>query len=276
MRPRRLPRNNLRRLDSGLASSARCRAGARASLGLLVLALVAFLFDAPPFALAQGQPPGTGVRGVVVGPATAGTAVLVYRGHLDRPAGPHFVARAFTDAKGAFEIQLGPGPYTLRARWRTSGQPVGPLSVGDRVATARVVVEAGQYADAGMLSLREIDPAVRATISLDETGGAAASIFGRVVNPSGEPVSGLLLLAFTDPGMGHPPVAHSLPSAPDGRFRLPLPSGGVYFVVARSRGGGPIGPGEVAGFHAGPDGTGIPVPEGGSVEGITVTVDVVR
>jgi hypothetical protein len=59
----------------------------------------------------------------------------------------------------------------------------------------------------------------------------------------------------------------------DGGFRLPLPGGGKYYLGARSRFGGPRQPGEWAGKLAGTPDSGLEVPSGRIVKGLTIVME---
>lgn len=229
------------------------------------------LTDPSGFAASAG-PAGTGAAGMVQGAPPAEVTVYAYPGRHPRPVGPGFVAAATPDPSGAFLLDLPPGAYTLAARWRTSGQNFGSLEPGDRVAVAALAVAAGGYADAGVLTLRPLDPAVWREVSGRPSPGTAA-VGGRVVDPAGAPVPGVRVLAFTDPRMAGKPAALSGPTGADGRFDLPLPGAGTYFLGARSRLGGPAAPGEKVGAFRGNDGAGLRVAESRSPPEVTLVVE---
>ncbi len=215
---------------------------------------------------------GTGVAGAVSGSPPRETMVYAYPGDRTRPTGPGFAAAAAPDDAGRFRLDLTPGPYTLAARWRRSGEPHGALKPGDRVAETRVRVEAGAYSDVGVLELRPLDPGTWQRMWRASPEGDTW-IEGTVVDGDGAPAPGLWVLAFTDPRMAGRPAALSPPTDSAGRFRLYLPGPGVYVLGARSRLGGPAEPGERIGAYRGPDGNGIRVESGERLRGIEIPVE---
>jgi len=231
------------------------------------------LSDPSGFARAAG-PAGAGVRGhVATGAAVpAEVTVYAYPGLWERPLGPGFAAATAPGDDGSFQLDLVPGPYTLAARRRASGQDFGALAEGDQVAVAQAEVRPGEYRDVGSLSLRPVSSEVRQGL-VAASPDSATGISGRVVERSGAPIAGVRVLAFPDSRMSGKPIALSAPTGPDGGFRVNLPVGGTYFLGARSRLGGPAEPGEKVGTFRGEDGAGVRVAEGGSVDGVTIPVE---
>ena len=230
------------------------------------------LSDPSGFASPRG-PSGTGVTGTVAGSPPRETMVYAYPGHRSRPTGPGFTAAAAPDDTGRFRLDLAPGPYTLAARWRRSGEPHGALAPGDRVAEAQVRVATGARTDVGVLELHPLDPGTWQRVWKASPEGHTW-IEGTVVDGNdGTPVAGLWVLAFTDPRMAGRPAALSPPTDPAGRFRIYLPGPGVYVLGARSRLGGPAEPGERIGAYRGPDGAGIRVEAGAGLRGVEIPVE---
>lgn len=222
----------------------------------------------------QAGPDGTGVKGKVKLPAgNGGATVYVYKGTAARPIGPGFVAAREINGDGAFMVNLEPGPYTLAARLRKSGKDYGPPGKNDLVAARIITVSQSSYADAGELVLSAIDEKTWDLIT-STMGASATAIEGRVVGPDMKPVEGIRVLAFVDGRMTGKPAFVSGPTGKDGKFILPLAEdGGNYFLGARSRIGGPSSPGEKVGQNRGEKGSGIRVPRGQTLKGISITVE---
>ena len=62
---------------------------------------------------------------------------------------------------------------------------------------------------------------------------------GKVVDESGNVLSGLYVFAYRTEDMTGTPDFFSEPSAADGRFELALPDAGPYYLLARQAFGGP-------------------------------------
>ncbi len=215
---------------------------------------------------------GVSVEGEVRGAPPAEVMVYAYPGRPERPTGPGFAAAATPDAEGRYRLVLAPGPYTLAARWRQTGESHGALEPGDRVAETAVEVKPPGPVAVPPLELRPLDPAVWGQ-TLRATPAADTWAEGTVTDAAGRPVAGLHVLAFTDPRMVGKPAALSAPTDPAGRFRVYLPGPGRYWFGARSRLGGPAEPGEKVGAFRGEDGTGVEVAEGQHRQGIRIEVE---
>jgi len=221
-------------------------------------------------------PPGAGVQGRVITKAAGGTGervtLYVYRGSVERPVGPGFAAAVDPDPEGRFSVDLEPGFYTLAARLRGSGKDYGPPARGDRVAVVSAEVTPGQYREVGELVLAPLNEGrrIEQTASM---GDSQTRIEGVIRESDGSPAAGVRVLAFRDARMSGKPTAVSPISGADGRFALPLPEGGKYFLGARSRLGGPASPGEKIGQHRGPDGGGLKIENGGALTGVEITVE---
>lgn len=220
---------------------------------------------------------GAGIRGRILhaGAPAAETAVMIYEATSPRLSGPGYIALARTDAEGRFQVDLAPGPYRFAARRRRSGAASGHLREGDLSALAPadpVVVPANAYLDLGDLDLHEVDAG---RLTTESSRGFQASsetrLKGRVVGPDGKPRAGQFVFLYRDEGMiGRPETMAG--TGTDGSFTLALPGGGKYYLGARSRHGGPRQPGEWAGKLAGTPDSGLEVPAGRRVKGLTIVM----
>jgi hypothetical protein len=172
--------------------------------------------------------------------------------------GPSYGEAVQVDGDGRFRIDLPAGRYHLVARRRADGSRAGELTPGDLNGSYPgnpVVVRSGEQLVLGGFPLAAIDPAVHARRQAQGTFAATGTtLSGKVLDPQGEPVSGVHVFAYLDRRMVGKPVHISAPTGADGTFLLHLGTGGTYFVGARSNYGGPLEPGEWVGtFDGRPD-----------------------
>ena len=139
------------------------------------------------------------------------------------------------DADGCFTLQARPGDYFVGAVVRlTEGGWQGPPRPGDLVflspdaagKNTTVTVRPGETTDIGRHASAWPYAGFSATTS-------ALSISGRLTDPDGKPLAGLLVFAFTDREMSGEPLAVSEPSGADGRYLLRLPEPATVFLRAR-------------------------------------------
>ncbi len=238
-------------------------------------AVVIALADPSGFSTSAG-PRGAGVEGTVSFPPgmnpKARAIVYVYRGEIEKPTGPGFVAVTEPDEVGKFKVNLEPGLYTIAARLRKSGRDYGPPEADDLVAVARARVEGENYRSLGTMRLAGMEQGEWSVFTA-KLGDSDTVIAGKIVNGDSSPARGIRVLAFTDSRMAGKPTAISPATREDGVFSLNLPEGGVYFIGARSRIGGPASPGEKIGTHRGPDGGGLDVKKGSTTGGIEIKVE---
>jgi hypothetical protein len=237
-------------------------------------AAVLITLDYPSGFASSAGPTGMGVTGRVTADDNPEKTInlYVYKGALERPVGPGFVATVPPAADGTFHINLAPGSYTLSARHRASGLDYGPPGPEDRVAIISFEVTDGSYLDLGAVTLETVDPEKwrETTATLGES---ATTISGTVLNADETPAKGLRVLAFIDSRMAGKPAAISPATGEDGHFILHLPGEGRYFLGARSKVGGPASPGEKIGSHRGPDGDGFAVGAKERIDKVEITVE---
>jgi len=222
--------------------------------------------------------PGVGVRGRILhnGAPAVETAVMIYSAASTRLAGPGYIALVRTDPEGRFQIDLAPGPYRFAARRRQGGATSGYLQAGDSSVTAPmdpIVVPANGYLDLGDLPLHVVDAE---RLAAQEAQGfqepATTVLEGRALGPEMKPRAGQFVFVYRDEGMIGRPES-MVRSGPDGGFVLSLSGGGKYYIGARSRYGGPRQPGEWAGKLAGTSDSGLEVPAGRRVKGLTIVME---
>ncbi len=234
-------------------------------------------FASPPEGLAP--PAGlSGVAGVVLsgGVPVADAQVFAYlRGDgAFRDLG--FAASGPTAADGRFVLDLPPGAYYLVARRRAAGGVAGPLRKGDAFgyfAANPVTVVPGRFSRVAIpmtvLKLRNI-PAWSGDYA------AAASIEGRILGRDGTPRRGVYAALYDNPDLLNRPVFLSDVTGPDGRYRLPVPAPGTYYLGARVGYGGSPAPGGLYGRYEGSPDHSVTVREGSRLTGIDIVVDEVR
>ncbi len=247
----------------------------RSPAGEIVLTLEEFV--APP--RAAFRPAGlSGVAGVVLagGAPLADAQVSAY---LNADGGFRdlgFAASGPTAADGAFLLDLPPGAYYLVARRRAGGGVAGPLRKGDAFgyyAANPVTVAPGQFAfvtiPATVLRLRNA-PVYSGSYA------APAFIEGRILGSDGRPRRGVYAALYDNPELLNRPVFLSDVTGADGRYRLPVPSAGTYYLGARSGYGGSPAPGDFYGRYEGSPDHAVAVRDGDRLTGIDIVVEEVR
>jgi len=218
----------------------------------------------PPFNLKEmGREGGlssaadSGVSGrlTVAGQPVDRAFVYVYSDAGSELMGPSYGEAVQVDERGEFRIDLPAGRYHLVARRRADGSRAGELVPGDLNGSYPgnpVEVRRGERLELGPFQLEVIDPSVHAKRHEQGTFVATGTtLTGKVLDPQGEPISGVHVFAYLDRRMVGKPVHISTPTAADGSFQLYLGDGGTYFVGARSNYGGPLEPGEWVGTYDG-------------------------
>ena len=137
--------------------------------------------------------------------------------------------------RGKFRINLPSGDYYVLARKRARGGQFGPIEQGDYYSYYYgnpVHVTAGEVREV------QIEMLERLAI-LEEEVVEFRGVRGKVVDESGNVLSGLYVFAYRTEDMTGTPDFFSEPSAADGRFELALPDAGPYYLLARQAFGGP-------------------------------------
>jgi len=174
-------------------------------------------------------------------------------------------------AKGSFRLRLPPGDYYLLARKRVKGGQFGPIEIGDYFNYYYgnpIRVEANRLKDVRLETITRMP--------LLEEGEAVPfrGVRGVVKGRDGKPAAGLHVFAYSRPGMTGNPDFFSPPTGPDGRFELPLPGDGPYYLLARQSFGGPAGEGELYGKYTGRPDHAIDLKDGSALQEIEINVEV--
>lgn len=225
----------------------------------------------PPNAAPQVR---TGIIGELTyaGKPLAGVIVSVYTDLNSRLKGMGLVRTVPTGPDGIFEAPLDPGTYYLVARKRNNGDLMGPLRAGDYFgyfAANPIRITEGQVVKAS-IAMVEVPEKIN---RLSDRVFGETSIAGTVVDAAGEPLAGIRVLLYPDPLMLNRPLFVSQPSSAEGHFVLSFPNGGVYYLSARDKLGGPPAPGELYGRFLGTPDSSIRVETGDHLTDIKIMVE---
>ncbi|MDH3998574.1 MAG: carboxypeptidase-like regulatory domain-containing protein [Desulfuromonadales bacterium] len=153
-------------------------------------------------------------------------------------------------AKGSFRLNLPPGDYYLLARKRERGGQFGPIEPGDYF----------NYYHGNPVRIKEkssheikLETITRLSM-LEEDVIDFHGVRGQIVDGAGKGQAGLHVFAYRESDMVGSPDHFSTPSDAEGRFELPLPDSGPYYLLARQAFGGPAGEQELYGKLCRPDG----------------------
>lgn len=194
----------------------------------------------------------TGVAGAVLhdGRPLAGAIVYVYTDLGSRLKGMGYAMAGPTDADGIFEAALPAGTYYLLARQRQGNSSAGPLRAGDFIgyyAGNPLTVRDGEVVRLAIPMLEVPEKIEQMAESLFGT----TAVHGRIFDRTGQPVSGVRAVLYSDPRMLDRPQHVSQPTGTDGAFVLSFPFGGTYYLAARDTLGGAPGPGDLYGTYDG-------------------------
>lgn len=216
----------------------------------------------------------SGVAGKVLhdGKGVANALVFVYPDLSAQFKGFGLGMSAPTDAEGRFELPLPAGSYYLVARVRHGGSTAGPLRAGDLFG----------YLPGNPVTVGEgavVKVAVPVIAVPEKISRQAATMFGHtrisgmIVDRSGAPLAGVQALLYADDAMLNRPLYVSQPSGADGRFQLSFPTGGNFYLAARSSLGGTPAPGEFYGRYQGETGPVLKIETGQSLEGLRIVAE---
>jgi len=145
-------------------------------------------------------------------------------------------------AEGAFELIAPPGEYFLGAQLRKSpGLLFGAPRIGDQVFLIKPQDEEGYRVTVAKDQIVDVGQHSESWRFVGVTPTPTMGVTGQVLDLERQPVEGLLVFAFADPGATTTPLAVSVRTGADGRFVLPMAKSGPVFLRARKnhRGGQP-------------------------------------
>jgi hypothetical protein len=236
-------------------------------------------FPAHPPAAPPGDADGEGgISGIVTadGAPLADAHVFAYLRTDTAFRDMGFAASSPTGADGAFYLDLPPGRYYLLARKRASAGLAGPLRKGDAFGYYPANPVELLPGKAVRIALPATTLRLRNVPGYSASSESAASIEGRILGADGKPRRGVYAALYDNPDLLNRPIFISDVTGVDGRYRLPVPAAGVYYLGARSGYGGSPAPGDFYGrFEGNPDHS-IKVGEGDRLTGIDLVVSEVR
>jgi hypothetical protein len=219
---------------------------------------------------------GSGVAGRVLhdGKPVANAIIFVYPDLSAQFKGFGLGMSAPTDEKGHFEAPLPAGSYYLVARVRHGGALTGPLQAGDLFGFLPgnpVTVGAGAVTKVTVPVIAVPEKASRHAATMF----GQTRISGKIVDRGGKPLAGLQALLYSDDAMLNRPLYVSPVTGDDGLFHLSFPTGGTFYLAARSSLGGTPAPGDLYGRYQGATGPALKIETGQSLEGVQIVVETV-
>jgi hypothetical protein len=202
-----------------------------------------------------------------------GAYVYAYRSFSTNLLGPADFASAPSASNGEYGIELVKGAYYIVARKRATGDNTGPIVAGDLYSVHSsnpVTVRDGKYAMIDLELVKMKDPMFFQSMSRAETN---IGIKGRIVDGEGRPVPWVFAMVYSTSDMKRIPEYTSVMTDADGTFAIFLPKGGTYWLAARKNIREKPVSGEPYGLYAGTPDHSILVPDGGFVEGVTITLE---
>lgn len=146
------------------------------------------------------------------------------------------------NADGSFELIAPVGDYYVGAQVRNTPGPLfGSPRLGDQVYLIREQDETGYRVTVTANQITDIGLHTKFWNFSGLTETPKMGVTGQVLDLDQQPVAGLLVFAFADPGTSTTPLAISARTGADGRFVLPLARPGQVYLRARKnyRGGQP-------------------------------------
>ncbi|MHB8709628.1 MAG: carboxypeptidase-like regulatory domain-containing protein [Desulfuromonadales bacterium] len=213
-------------------------------LTLLILAVSAGCSSEPQGSGSSAAGGQGRVKGQIVAPLE-GVYLYVYKPGSDL-YGPAFAMSPPTGADGAFELELPDGEYVAVARKHKDGTAAGPIVAGDnRSEFLKVTVKGGTVEMTVVAPVKVGDERrMSAEAAVSRTG-----LSGRVLDSDGKPVEGARVHVYDHVQMSERPKFVSEKTGPDGRYQVPLPAGGTYYLAARDKFGGPPKLGDLYGRY---------------------------
>ena len=219
----------------------------------------------------------SGVSGSVVmketGVPVQGVHVYAYTDYSKNLIGVADHVSKGSGEDGSYQMNLPPGEYYLVARKRVSGANYGPIVTGDlydhRFEQQAFRVEAGRVLEKNF-ELEELSEPMFFQVFTEGQRKTTTGITGKIFNQDGEPVQGAFATAYRNSDMKRLPDFASTLTADDGSFTLYLPTGGKWYIGARSHARAAPEPGEPVGRYNGSDDHSLEVTENSFLEGIEI------
>lgn len=219
-----------------------------------------------------------GVKGTLTfqGKPLKDAYVYAYRSYSTNLLGPADFASNPSAADGSFTVELVEGAYYIVARKRASGDNTGPITKGDYYTVNPgnpVIVKPGGYASVDLELAKMADPMFLQATSRQESN---TGVRGTIVDEEGKPVAWVFAMLYKDDDMKRIPDFTSVMTSTSGEFVVYVPSGGKYWLAARKNFRERPVVGEPYGLYKGTQDYSIQVPNGGFVEGVTITLQPYR
>lgn len=224
----------------------------------------------------QDQASG-GLSGVVTyeGKPLQGAYVTLYMDTAEDLRGGTYAGSPPTGATGAFRFDnLPETDYYVVARKRSTGKAAGPLADGDQFGfhpANPIHVKAGKMAVIELPVVAKAGDMARDDTLFRDTG---TRVTGRILDKWGKPVPGVYVFAYLEKVMGHKrPEYISKAVDKEGGYTLNLPSGGTFYLGARSNYGDTPALGEWYGRWEGTGDHSVEVKAGEILKNIDITVE---
>ena len=253
--------------------------------GTLLVPLVVLLFmSAGCQTLSESMPEtartasdGPGISGRVVlkgtGQPVQGTHIYAYTDYSKNLIGVADHVSKGSSQDGSYLLKLPPGEYYIVARKRVSGANYGPIVTGD-LYDHRFEQQILKIAESGMLEkdfeLEKLSEPMFFQVFTEGQRKTLTGVRGRVFDEEGEAVQGAFATAYRTSDMKRLPDFVSTLTGDDGSFTLYLPTGGKWYIGARSHARAAPEPGEPVGRYDGSDDHSLLATENSFVEGIKI------
>lgn len=183
-----------------------------------------------------------GISGTVYdgnGKPLPGAVVYLYKSPADGFKGmPGVFARTRPD--GTFQLRVRKGAFFVVARKRETGELFGPTRPGDHFgyyARNPVVLAEGERKGIRIDALPRVDIREKYGDGYEPPDGISVRV--RAVDPGGNPLPGIRILAYRTGAMTGFPAVVSEKTGADGSVELAVTEEGRYYLLARERLGGP-------------------------------------
>jgi hypothetical protein len=200
----------------------------------------------------------SGVSGRVVmrdaGQPVQGVHVYAYTDYSKNLIGVADHVSKGSDEDGTYLLTLPPGEYYLVARKRVSGANYGPIVTGDlydhRFEQKAFRIEPGRTME-NDFELEKLKEPMFFQVFTEGQRTTKTGVRGKIFDQDGEPVQGAFATAYSTGDMKRLPDYASTLTGDDGSFTLYLPSGGQWYIGARTHARAAPDPGDPVGRYDG-------------------------